>query len=163
MNKSTIRNAFVVTAVTLFVAMAFCAPALAEDGICCKVGGTSCVDAYSWCWTQDPCPPGYTCTHDHGKCARFSSCCEWPGGACTMVNHHCCNALGGTPSNCCILESTSLEDDGEAEGLAPDEGLSPDEGIETQASDQGRNLWPFGLAGMLILPAIPIIRRRRHR
>lgn len=167
MNQNTTRNAFVVTAVALFVAMAFCAPALADADICCRaIGRPTCVEAANYCGDTNPddCPPGYICDPYVANCTGSLGCCDLPGLGCRFVDPACCVGLGGQHSTCCNpIRHISLEDDGEAEGLAPGEDLSPDEESETQASDQGRKLWPLGLASILILPAIPIIRRRRLR
>lgn len=77
---SSFRNAFVVTAVTLFVAIAFRAPVLAGNGFCCRMPGSvsPCVDAYTELLHPDPCSPGYICSQSHAFCARFPSYCERP-------------------------------------------------------------------------------------
>ncbi len=155
MYKNTIHNRYVIMAVSVFLATAFCEPVLAVGGVCCSLKEPQCVEATGSCETCCPCPPFYGCNDAYEECAGFNICCEYWGG-CKWINAACCE-FWGEPSNCCTaIRGQGVDEDEEAES-------GPlDEECHTQALHQVDNLWLAGLASILMVSVVPIMRRRRR-
>ena len=157
----------VVFAVGVFVAIS--QHAVARPVACCDEWN-DCVNGIG---VPQVCPS--SCPADHqicsssvGPCGDDMACQYEPCVCDEGIPEGCCLLAGGQPSSGCIFGPQCLSESEPVEGVSTDRvdhSLPEDQWMEEAATapTSGTSWWVFAIPLFLILPAVPVLIRRRRR